>query len=994
MIIANRFKINRKIGDSPPDIFEGYDIEMQCDILLIKIDVLVDKDKCQTTQFLEDPAHNSKLNGIIKPHQIVEDNKGNFAVISLPKGMMLQKNIEMMNKLDKPFQEAEIIHIGSLLCELTNKAISNNLVPIIRSDLVIITVDDKPSIIAIDPQYISETAAIHITPPQRAIATLLQEMANAGRKVTPIKARKKDTEISPNLKKLLQMASSGNFNFDNLNEFSRRLKQQLTDQRYLKSFILLCLGIFLLIAALVLIRTYKSVELPKQDQVIDKVRFATEDFKTEAHMAAKEWAILKSTEQINTPQQAIDAEHLLSRGDAYLTTMEFEEAQLAFQQAIVLYESAIRLGKETVQLRTESQKARELMRLSQSRWKPLLGSTYIQLPDQIKRAGDIALEGESRYLRDQYQEAVIAYEQATQLYESVLPKEYNELLYRHQAFTAQERAKIAANSWEKIKVAIDLIFSVPANRAREQMAIGEGFLQSGQNVKATNAFNKSATLFETATKAAIEDMGAKVTSANAYERAVEADQQWQKLFKAMKKKTEPDEIAEAKEFLKKAHRLSSQKKYKQSSENYEHAVKLYEFQIQKLNAEAETLAKNYVNRANMMIESLTVSQKNLESRLTVARKQFESMQTQITQHHESEHHEQLLEDSAAARKHYQHITKLSNYCNANVYCGEVKEKTRSMLTKGQGLMTKGEYITAFLMLESAANELTNLAELPAKIEKFFSMEEYALSSQETAMKVIGPVARELFEVKKLLDLGNKSLLRANELIRTREVTKATQALEDAKLAFDSLIPQAEAELMAYALSADSELRTKVAIAALDELLILNPEHLQARNLLEKIRSFKRSTNRITIVQGKIRNNGKTIPFYPTEKALTGILGQPSRILASHMGLLFDELGILATPDPTTKKIKNIVVYYAQSLYRNEPKNFYPGIIEIEGVPIGRDDSIEIINNSLKNIHFKPTRIVNTYQATHKDLRILINYKKGSNQIYSISVLYMPPELEN
>lgn len=988
MIIAKRFKIIRKIGDFLPDIYEGHNIDKQCNVMLIRIDVPVDKDKSQTAQFLDEPSHDLKLNGIIKPCQIVEDNKSFFAIISLPKGTMLQKNIELMNQLNKPFTETEIIRIGRLLCELTTKAESNNLVPIISSDLIIIAVDGTPSIIAIDPQYISETTATHIKPPQRAIAMLLKEMADAGRKETSIAAGQTDSGISPSLKKILRLASSEDFHFDNVNEFSQVLKQQVTDRRYLKSFIFLCIGILILIAAIVLSRVYSRVEISKQNPAVERVKLATEDFKSKAHKSAKEWAILTSSEHINTPQQAIDAEHLLLRGDESFASMEFEKAQLAYEKAIISYEAAIRLGKETVRIRTDAQKARELTRLSQSRWKPLFGSTYVQLPDQIKRAGDTALEGESQYLGNQYREAVVAYELSTQLYNSVPSKEYKELLYRHQAYAAQERAKIAAHSWEKIKVTVGSKSSVSANRAKEQMAIGKGLLQSGQNAKATNAFNNSATLFETATKSAIEYMAAKVAASNAYEHAVEAAQQWQTLFKAMKKKTEPAEIAEAKESLQNAHQLANQKKYKQSSKNYERAASLYELQIQKLNTEAKTLAKNYANRARHIIKSLSVSQKDLDKRLTTARTQFESIQTRIAQHHESEHHKQLLEDSAVVRKLYRLISKVSSYCNANVYKGKTNKKARSMLTEGQALMTQGEYVSAFIMFEKAADELTSLAELPDAVESFFSMEEQTLSSKKTAMKVIGPVARELSELKKLLDLGNTSISSANELMSTKELTDAARAIEDAKLAFDSLIPQAESELMNYALSADSELRTDVAIAALNELLILNPDHLQARKLMEKIQSSGRPTKRITIVQGKIRNNGKIIPFYPTERALIGIFGKPSRIRASHTGLLFDELGILATPDPETKKIFSIVVYYAKPLYGNEPTNFYPGIIEIEGVQIGRDDSIEKINASLKHIQFKPTQIGNTFKATHMNLRILINYKKKSNQIYSIGMLFL------
>ena len=61
----------------------------------------------------------------------------------------------------------------------------------------------------------------------------------------------------PNLSKLLRLASSENVPFDNLNDFSRALRQQLIDHRYLKSFILLGIGVFIVIAAIVLFHAYK-----------------------------------------------------------------------------------------------------------------------------------------------------------------------------------------------------------------------------------------------------------------------------------------------------------------------------------------------------------------------------------------------------------------------------------------------------------------------------------------------------------------------------------------------------------------------------------------------------------------------------------------------------------------------------------------------------------------------------------------------------------------
>ncbi len=992
-IIAKRYRINSQLENSYTNVYEGHDTKQKCDIVIFEINVPVDQGTNQNLQFMTTPINDSNLNGLIRPCQIVEDNKSYFAIFTLPKSMSLKKNIEMMNRLNQPFCEKEIIRIGQQLCKLSNNAESNNLLPVVCSELVFIAIDGTFSVIAIEPQHIPKATKIHIIPPIHAISNILKEISVVGRQQMTTTSEKRISEIPSKLKQVLQLSSSENSQFDKLEDFSYALKQQESNHKYLKGFTRLGIGIFILVASFIFFSIYKPGDLSKNEAASKSAKLAIEDIRSDAHAIAKEWKILSTSKHLNTTPQAIDADHLLSKGDEYLESMQFEKARLTYRQSIALNEIAITLGKEIVKSRTEAKNARELARLSQSRWLPLFSSAYVQLPEQVKKASDTAFEGDFQFLKQRYSDAVIAYELARQLYDMISPEKYNKLLYRHQAGTSRDRANIAANSWDKLEAAIDTKASVTANKAKKQIVTGEGLLQSGQHLAATHAFDESATLFETATKATIEGMVARVASANAYERATDAAQRWQTLFRAMKQTVEPDDIAEAKASLENAHLLANQEKHKESSKNYERAAALYELQIEHLNKEAKTLAKNYEKRAIQMNESLALSLKGIENRLAEARNKFEDMHTQIIQHNEPDHHEKLLKESAEARKIYRHISKLHNYCTANIHSGIAYDKANSMLMEGQRYITQGEYVAAFVVLEDASSELTSLSELPVAIENYINTEEQTLVSKEKATELIGPLASKLPEVKKLLDLAKNSMLSASEFMQTRDVTSAIQALEDTKLAFDSLALQAEVELYNHALAADSELRTEVALAALNELLVLNPEHKEALKLMKKIQSSDRATNRITIIQGKIRYNGKVIPYRPSEQALYGILGESSRIGAGHTKLIFDDLGILAIPDIETKKIFNIVVYYAKPDHKSEPENFYPGIIEIDGFPIGRDTSIERINASLKHLYFKPTRTGNSYKATHKNLRILINYKAGSDQIFSVSMLY-EPDIDN
>ena len=513
-------------------------------------------------------------------------------------------------------------------------------------------------------------------------------------------------------------------------------------------------------------------------------------------------------------------------------------------------------------------------------------------------------------------------------------------------------------------------------------------MKSEQFQAAANAFEESAALFNSATQSAIDHMQSRVAAANAYDRALTSAQKWQNTFNALKISEEPQDIIEARTLLEKAHQLINEEKHKEATENYERAAALFELQDQYLAAEVVAVSKMHIDRAQKMLESLRLSQENLDRRLLSIREQFEAKHTEISQHQSYESHTKLLEASSQVRQLYRQVSKLHAYCKANVYNGTAFEHAKERLAEGQQLMTEGNYVSALVLLEDSAATLSQLSAMPATIETYFKQEDETVLARASALEELGKIALELPEIKRLIELGDESLLTAKELLRTREVINATRALVDSALAFNSLALQAEVELFNHALSADSELRTDLATAALKELLIINPDHKEARALLEKIQTTDTNTQRITLLQGTVRHNGQALPAFPSEQALTTVLGKPSRIRSGHTGLLFDDLGILATPDPETKKIFSIIIYYAQPQYENEPLHFYTGTVEIEGIPLGRDDSIEDINAALKDIEFKPTRLKYAFETEYKGLRILINYKKGTQQIYSISTLYL------
>ncbi len=984
----NRFTITKQMGETTLNAYEGFDNQEQHKIMLIEVPEPVDDDK----HVAPDPgAHSSEGSStacLLRPYAIAEVNDRFFAVISIPKGMTLQQNIDMMRNLLQPFQEEEIARIGKLLCTIATCAETCGLITLIHKELVIVTTDGSIRVAALRRNQITDGIAKTFSNLQSAIASLLLDMASSGQSSAQGEKSLRPLRISPQLRKILHKALSNDKRINSLNTFADALSQEMrTKSKKWKRAMRSCIGIVLLVASLMLFNVHKPSFSP-EDSASSEIRLAVDDARATARAAAKEWTILVSSKRIAIPPQALDAKYIMEKGDEFSAIANLEKAKQAYVQATVLYEAAVAAGKEIVAYRSKAENARELSRLAQSRWVPLLGSSYVQIPDAPARADDTMLEGDFQYLQQHYQEAAIAYELAEQLYDSVSPDKFKILLQRHQAATARDQARISAAAWERLEGSVGQLASESANKAKELMAAGEGFIQAGQDVAAARSFEDAAKLFDAAAKIAVAEMVAQVGAANAYERAIEAKNRWDALFQVTKRQNTPEDIVTAKSLLEEGHNLVNQGKHEQAQKNYERSSALYEYQIEQLNAEARTQAQAYENRTQVMLTSISESQESLEARWSDTRQDFENIHKQLSQPNDPNQREQLLIESKNIRKNYRLITNLRSYCAKNVYSGAFYEKAEEMLIRGQDLVTRGEYVAASVVLDSAATEFSKLAELPLEVENYLVQEELVSTAKENALEALGPLAKELPEIKRLLDLADESISDANKLFQMRDIPNAIQSLTDAELTLNSIRPQAEIELLNYARVCDSEMRTEIALAALKELIEINPGHIEALKLVQKLQSSDRSGNRITFIQGKLRINGKPIPSRPSTQKLSAILGDLPRQRTVQSVLIFDELGILATPDPTTNKILNLVIYYTKPQQVNEPRNFYPGIIEIEGQAIGRDDPIEKINASLKDINFKPTRIGSSFEAIHLGLRLLINYQLRTNQIYSISVMFM------
>ncbi len=964
--------------------FRARDVDQQCDAIIMEIIPATVTGDTRPPCVRPDRPEGASESHLIAPRLVLRIDDRCLGVFSLPTGVTLRDNIAMMTNLREPFYEDEIFRIGKALCESVAYARASGCTPLIHADLLTIAIDGSVRVLVLGPgSRLAHDASGVLSMPEKGIGTLLKDMAQG---INHQESRR--ICASPRLNRLLHMVVDGDGNPSFAKDLTGSLMRDALDRHPWWNLVRAAMSVGLLIAAIIFLQLHRPILPSGTADTTDELRLAADDAKALANASAKEWVILASSERLTAPVQALDAEHMLKAGDAHHAGNELDQARMAYNKAHVLYTAAITVGKEFAALRSQAENSRGLARLSGSRWTPLIGSLYVRLPDSIERAIDAAFEGDFQYIQQNYQEAIIAYELAKQLYDVVSPDKFDELKNRHLARTCRDQASVSAGTWERLEVSMGTTVSETGNQAKQQIAAAEGLLQAGQDAAAAQAFAEAERLFDTATKIAVADMVAQVATANARELAIDAAQRWRSVAQALGNETTPEDVAAAERLIEQAHDSASQGKQEQARHNYEYAAMLYQQQIEQANTQAKTRAQAYEHQAGVMMDSLQESRKALEEKWESVRRRFQEVQTLLAEPTDPNQHEQLLAESKTVRQQYRHVARLRSYCDMNVYGGSVYEKTQAILVQGHEKMTNADYVAASLILETAAAELTKQNDFLAGLENYLNQEEEITGVKDRTLASLGPVAKELPEIKRLLDLAGENAANARNLLEDRDIVEATQSLTDAKLAYDSILPQAEVELLNHARIADSEMRTEVAIAALKELVEINPGHVAALEFIRELQSAARPSDRVTLIQGTLRVNGKKVPASPTKEELLAIFGEPSRQGTGLSVLLYDELGILATPDPETGKILNLVIYYAKPRYPSEPRNFYPGIVELEGFPIGRDASIETINTGVKTVRFQSTQISTAYQATYMGLRLLISYHPQTNQIYTISVMFL------
>ena len=447
MIPASKhFSITHGCENTPLPCYQGILKEPKTNVLIIDISSSsVDNSESILKNY---PAHHPDAKQLLFPHRIVKENGKSFALIRLPRGMSLKDNMDLMIQVNKPFQASEIKRIAAEVSQLTTQAQAMNLMPIIHPELIQIALDGTLYIPALPSEYVPSTMTTQQA--QQTILEIIKKLISIGRQDNVETGQQVNTSLPADLQNLEQLLSAGQKPETTLKTILQSFKDQTKTYPSKKLLLRIGLNSVILIVAFLFFSTYKPINLNNNDWATDKKRYAVNDLKLKAHAAAKEWQIFESAKNLNPLPQAIDAVLQLNKGDEHIQNKQLRQAEQAYQQAVVLYDAAMAAAKEIVQHRTASQNARTMMRISESRWQPLLASPYVQLPAESEKANEAALEGDFLYIKQQYQDAIIAYDLARKLYDTIPPEEFDTLYSRHQAHLSKDKAKLAANTWAKI----------------------------------------------------------------------------------------------------------------------------------------------------------------------------------------------------------------------------------------------------------------------------------------------------------------------------------------------------------------------------------------------------------------------------------------------------------------------------------------------------------------------------------------------------------------
>ncbi len=122
-----------------------------------------------------------------------------------------------------------------------------------------------------------------------------------------------------------------------------------------------------------------------------------------------------------------------------------------------------------------------------------------------------------------------------------------------------------------------------------------------------------------------------------------------------------------------------------------------------------------------------------------------------------------------------------------------------------------------------------------------------------------------------------------------------------------------------------------------------------------------------------------------------MLGNADRKLGGSLSHVYDERGIMLVLDADVVSIRSMVIFYARGKGTHEPKNYFPGIVQIDGYDIRREDTLDDINKALTHGKLEPDpRAPYITRLAYGSYRVRVNFDRQTGRVYAIAVDFQAP----
>ncbi len=972
-VLNKRFQVHYEDRPGQSDLLYCYDLEAANKAVLIKLLGAENTNEHAILDALEIQTVAPEV-ALIFPRLIAKVDAALFAVVYPATHTTLEQNILLLRQMGQPANEIEAIRIGRALCAGSAAALQAGFEPILDTRTIFFATNGALQLVALRR---GQTPVSSAAPDSRTIAALIGRLLNpairAGQIAGPDLAGIKD----PGIRLLITQGLDGKI--ETIDQFARLLAG-VGSASANKSFRRVNIVATLALAGVLLVGLFVHGKRIKEDQNQDS--HETLSVREAALATVTQWRAFALDYSDIVPPQTAEAEQLFAKAEKAWANAEFRQAKPLYLQANTLYEQGLKVARAVEERRNLANGARLKALTVGSGWLRLVASPYVEVPDAVKQAQQAMATGDFRLLDHNYDDAQLAYDLAVDRFQSIPADQLKSLSQRHDVHINEDRARYAEKAWQQIAASTDSKLPESARQASSSMAQGQALLLAGDAGKAAIAFQQAQDLYNSATAALIQSMVAKQEITNARDRAVDAAQRWRSLAKLLNA-TEPGDISQADLLLQTADSNAAAGKQDQAKTQLNSAAEIYEREIADLQDRASGQYETDAAKARQLMDSIQNQKADLETNLLAARKRIETINLRLLAQNESVEHATILNDLANARKEFSIESRFSALCDVVVFAGAKLGQARDTLEHAQNLKLQGNLVAAAAASGPAVADLEALAKLPAQVREYFAARVEVEAAATSAQAKLGTIARQQTPIQDALTNIDQLMAQAEEQVKIANAVKAQEMLSDARLYIESLPGLAETELLRCATRADSELRNDTAIAALNELLQLNPANEQAKRLLQTAQSQNLPKDRIAIADGSWRINGKSLSNQPSIDDLERIVGQKARPVPTQSMFVFDDYGITAISSPENGKVTLITAYYGTPQYEYEPRKTYQGLVEIEGFLVKHDSSLDDLAHSLDR--WKPQVSGKVIAVKMNNYHFQVAYGESTNAIYTVSI---------